>query len=67
MSNLIEIDLLKMELKKKEELYLEALNKIDKAIQYLKPFIEYGDDITLKGKMLEPAYKILGGTNEYRK
>lgn len=57
-NKLIEIDELKLELKKTQKLYLEALNRIDKAIEILK---------LCNSKCSKEVIGILGGINEHRK
>lgn len=42
----------------------ELKNIINKAIEFLEPFIEFGNSITLKGSMLNPVYEILKGADK---
>lgn len=35
--------------------------RLEKAIELLEPFVEIGNDVMFKGKMLEPVFEILKG------
>ena len=72
-NKLIEIDELKLELKNTQKLYLEALNRIDKAIEYIQKRFEineYGEYYfthTFDNSNMKELLEILGGINEHRK
>lgn len=42
----------------------ELEQRIDKAIEYIEPFVEYDTDIMFKGKMIAPVLSILRGDKE---
>lgn len=60
MNKMLEIEELKIENRKLQSLYLDALNRIDKAIEYIKNYLpNYDFDHSNLEKLLE----ILGGLN----